>query len=309
MLKIAPDLRARARPCAGLASRRLGAIAPAAAAVAITLAGAAAAGSSCTGDGARNPSAGAPGDTVAGMARAALVDSAFDWDSVAGPRVTSYVQRGTYAGDHAARLATEADQALTHALAITGEKAVPWRLRVFFVSSRAEVRRITGLEVNGITLTSAHSVVLVANAGWRPFLKHEVMHAVSLSLWGDPSPGPWLSEGLAAAAEDRCAEYGNRAVAALMQAQGELIPLGPLFTDFRAHDDLAAYLEAGALVSFLLETHGRTAIRQLWDGASVPDALGESFAQLNADFVSWLQATPAGPRPASLQELRQRGCG
>jgi hypothetical protein len=160
----------------------------------------------------------------------------------------------------------------------------------------------------------------VANAGWRPFERHETMHAVSLGLWGEPGRpasdaawrrGGWLREGLAAAAEDRCGPWRGRAVAAAMQASGEGLALAELVEHFYERDDLAAYLQAGALVEYLLETRGVARFRRLWraGGDALPRVYGEPLDALEAEWRAWLAAVPGASRPPDLAALRREGCG
>lgn len=68
--------------------------------------------------------------------------------------------------------------------------------------------------------------------------------------------GGWFREGLAAAAEDLHVSYSYRGMAAQWQAEGTLLPLDSLVSGFYRQDDLAAYLQAGTFVHYLLETYG-----------------------------------------------------
>jgi hypothetical protein len=65
--------------------------------------------------------------------------------------------------------------------------------------------------------------------------------------------GGWLREGVVAAAEDLYGRYSYRGMAAQWQAEGTLLPLDSLVHAFYRQDDLAAYLQAGSLVQYLLE--------------------------------------------------------
>lgn len=109
-------------------------------------------------------------------------------------------------------------------------------------------------------------------------------------------------------AEDRCAEYSNRGVAAAMASEGTLIPLEVLRRAFYEQDDFAAYLQAGALVEFLL-AEGQERFRHLWRDGSLEETYGKSAAEIQEEWVWWLHATPRAARPPSVEELRSRGCG
>jgi hypothetical protein len=201
-----------------------------------------------------------------------------------------------------------------------GEPAYPARLRVFYFASREEMRRAIGRGHNGFTDVEGHAVFLVANGTWHPFERHETMHAVSLGLWGEPGApaseaawrrAGWLREGLAAAAEDRCGGFDGRAVAAAMQAGGEGLSLAHLVDSFYEQDDLDAYLQAGSLVEYFLETYGAARFRRLWraGGDGLEAATGKPTAELEAEWRRWLAATPVETRPPDLAALRETGCG
>ncbi len=260
-----------------------------------------------------------------GLARTALAHPAFRWDSLAGPGLTTYLRSGSYAASRADDLHARTGDALRHALALLGESAYPAHLRVFYVGSRDDMVPITGGRHTGTTDAGAHAVALVENESWRAFTRHEVMHAVSLLLWGQPGGaedtpqdsaaaeawrrGGWLREGLAAAAENRCGPYTNRGASAVMQGEGTLIPIGALAGSFYEQDDLAAYLQAGSLVEYLLGTYGRERFQALWRSGSVEVAYDKRAAVVGAEWAAWLRSAPPKARPESTAALRARGCG
>ncbi|MGH7712675.1 MAG: hypothetical protein ACREOG_15395, partial [Gemmatimonadaceae bacterium] len=151
-------------------------------------------------------------------ADAALARPGFVWDSIPATGATLYTLRGTYAAERAALFRDEVNAAIPHALAMMGEHRYPAHLRVFVLGSREEVESVTGIGSNGWADALGNNVAVVARAECRPVFRHEIMHAVSLRLWGHPlgpeadpkdltdriafERGGWLREGLAAAAED-----------------------------------------------------------------------------------------------------------
>jgi hypothetical protein len=258
---------------------------------------------------------------AAGLARTALAAPGVEWDSLVTPSLTLYVQPDTYGGRHREALRDRAEAGLGHALGLLGATRYPARLRIFIIDSREQMAAVTGQSHNGTTDPEAHTVLVVANDDWSPFDRHELMHAASLNLWGEPGSarrgtaewrrGGWLREGLAAVAEDRCGRYTNRAVAAAMHEQGERLTLPQLFESFYEQDDLAAYMQAGSLVEYLLDTGGRARLRALWLGGSdgLERVYGITIAELEKGWLRWLVSTPADARPRSVAELRRNGCG
>lgn len=242
------------------------------------------------------------------------------WDSLVTPALTLYVQPGGWGDANRAALLARVERSLAHALGMLGASAYPAHARVFALDSKAQMALVTGQSHNGTTDAGAHAVLVVASAAWSPFDRHELMHMASLTLWGEPGRptsraawrrSGWLREGLAAAAEDRCGAWTNRGVAAAMQAGGERLSLAQLTESFYEQDDLAAYLQAGSLVGYLLETRGRPRFRELWRAG--PDGLarvyGASASELESGWRAWLADTPLSARPPSLAALREAGCG
>ena len=134
--------------------------------------------------------------------------------------------------------------------------------------------------------------------------------------WADPQPpldvwekGSWLREGLAAAAEDLCGSYTYRGFAARMQKEGQLLSLDTLRDAFTAQDDLAAYVQAGSLVQYLLQRYDRQRFRELWrdDGRHLEQIYGESAAAIESAWHEWLRAT-SDQQPPTVAALRQQGC-
>lgn len=254
-----------------------------------------------------------------GLARTALAAPGIRWDSLTGTAgaapLTVYVQPGSHAAAHAPALRQRAERAVDDALTLIGEARYPSHLRVFHVDSREQMRALVGAGTTGWTAVDAHAVFVVASPTWVPFTRHEVMHAVSLTLWGEPRDrAGWLREGLPAAAENRCGASTGRGVAARLLAEGTLPRLGQLVHDFDAlarADDLAAYLGAGALVQYLLERRDAATLARVWRGgaAGMPGAYGESLPALDAAWRAWLAATPASEQPATYAALSARGCG
>lgn len=256
-------------------------------------------------------------------AEVALAHPGFVWDSVPAAGFTLYTPRGSYAAERASRYRNEVEVAIPHALAMMGEPRYPAHLRVFVLGSREEVEAVVGIGYNGWSDAVGKNVAVVARAECRPVFRHEIMHAVSLLLWGhpfgvenDPRPpkeralierGGWLREGLAAAAEDLYVTYSYRGMAAQWQAEGALLPLDSLVGAFYRQDDLAAYLQSGSLVQYLLGKYGSARLRLVWrDGPSAfQRAYGKSSSDVESEWQTWLRATPASARPRTIAIARR----
>ena len=254
----------------------------------------------------------------------ALTNPQFHWDSVSTPQFTIYASSGSYPAARIASYRPQVDSAISGALAILGESAYPAHLRVFYVASRDEIQAVTGMPGMGIARAAYNSVVMVVDSSSPPYNRHEIMHAVSLRLWGQPGgpagdaresaetfyPGGWMREGIATAAQHTCAQWTNRAVVARMLDEHAMLPLDTLTEAFYKKDEVSAYLQGGTLVDFLLETYGRDAFKRLWRAGprAMASIYGKDAAIIEAEWHTWLKATPAASTPPNVAELRKHGC-
>lgn len=256
----------------------------------------------------------------------ATSNPAFQWDSLVTPAFTLYAQHKGYAANRLPALRGEVDNAITHAMTLLGEPAFRVHLHVFYVSSRDDVKTLTGMSGMGITRAAYNAVVLVAGNTIRPAHRHEVMHAVSLRLWGHPGAAPgdpreptdttlfyrggWLREGLATAADHGCVPWSVRGIAAQMIAEHARIPLDTLTMAFYKQDGLSAYIQAGSLVEFLLDSYGHDRFKRLWRAGadSIATVYGKPPAIIEAEWLDWLEVTPKEERPHSVAAVRGPGC-
>ncbi len=254
-------------------------------------------------------------------AEVALALPAFAWDSTPATAATLYTNRGSYGAERKAQYREELNAAIPSVLATMGERAYPHHLRVFVVSSRDEVESITGTVGLGWADPLGMNTGVVARAECRPVFRHEIMHTVSLLLWGHPATrgnrsmrvepavfesGGWLREGIANAVENRYATYSIRGMVAQYQAEGALLPLDSLTGAFyrytKREGNIAVNLQSGAFVSYLIEQYGAAPFRQVWrEGTSAfQTAYGKSGADLESEWHRWVRATPTSERPKSI---------
>jgi len=246
-----------------------------------------------------------------GLAASAIADSSFHWISreVAGFRVRFLAD--SYPAGHQDSLLARLPDALDHARRLLDAPAVGTPLDLFFVESRDEMRRLTGLSVTGLAQASAPAVFLVTNPEWRAFERHEVMHVVAARAWGPAGPNSdWLVEGLAQAADGRCAGRSNSEVAAALIQRHGAIPLDTMLVAFRRQQDLRAYLQAASLTGFLLDRVPIADLRSLWRTGSTPRAR-LAGRPLEAWFGDWRDqlASDWHPEPAELDRVESKGCG
>jgi hypothetical protein len=141
-------------------------------------------------------------------------------------------------------------------------------------------------------------------------IQHEITHRVDASLGGDLRP-LILAEGLAVYVTG--GHYKPEPIflraAALVHEGGGYIPLPVLAEDFYSHQHELGYLEAAALVGYMISTWGWDAYHQFYrdihqaasqkDGDAIDAALrrhfGLSLNELDDRFSAWLSNLPVVP--------------
>lgn len=257
---------------------------------------------------ARGSADGAAAPHASGVARRALSAPGFAWRTHAAEGLHLHYLAGSYAAAHLPELVAKAEEALRHDLALTGEPAPREPLELFLVDSRAQAEHLTGNGYMGQAIPgelTAFFVVLPARA---PAFRHEIMHALSLALWGTHRAGTWLSDGVATWAAGTCQGKSVDAIVAGFIARGELLPLIELAARFWEVDELHAYLSAGSAVSHVARTGGNAAVQALWkhDPAAGEHPLGPDGAGMEAAWRAHLAAVPAATVDTVL--LRRQGC-
>jgi hypothetical protein len=265
------------------------------------------------------PSAAGSADRPVGLAHAVLHSRAVEWDSVSTGHLRLYFEPDGWAAGRVDSLRLETDAALRQSLRLLERQAFPFLLRVFVIDSRSDMQALVGRSAAGTAEASSNAVLLVGNERLAPQLRHEVMHAVSLQLWGHPfdpvtptqaRQGGWLREGIAMLAQGRCGAYPNRGVAAAMLQRGDLLPVDTLRQAFYDRHPGTAYVQSGALVEYLLDRYGTEALYRVWtDGpGAVPAVTGASADEVERGWHRWLRATPSRERPPRPRAAVRDGC-
>lgn len=251
----------------------------------------------------------------AGLARAALSQPGARWEHTSRPGLRIYWKPHSYAAGLSDSMAARAREARRHDLALLGARDFSPPIDLFYFDDRGALEALAGTRATGFSDRANRAVLLVANPGWRPFERHEIMHVLAYNLWGPPADPPdWISEGLAVFADGRCAGFPIDALVAQWRSAGALFPADTLVTRFRSLGDLRAYLQAGSFIGWIYNTRGRDAVRQLWQRGvgGAPGALSSvALDSLDAAWRRSLAAEQGLPKiPAGdLKRIQERGCG
>jgi hypothetical protein len=251
-------------------------------------------------------------DHPMGLAVEALRDSAFTWQTRETEHFRVHFQSGSYAAAHMDQFLKDAEEAREIGLRAIGEEDFIPRIDVFHLTSRDQVKRITGYGVRGWADPGSRTVLLVRNSAANQGERHEITHVLSQTLWGpsrDWHTTGWMSEAVATYAGGPCSGYNIDEIVAYLDRQKELIPLDSLALGFRSYNDLVAYLQAGSFIGYLREAYGLPSIRALWERGfeGFEAVLGKAPATVDAEWREYLRAKYPEPR-IDWAPLKQAGC-
>jgi hypothetical protein len=236
----------------------------------------------------------------------------FTWRTIRAPGARIHYSVGSYAEQNQAVLAKRVAESRAAVLKRLGLQGYSRSLDVFYVDSRDEMRQLTGQPVTGMAYTGDDMVVLVFNDEWRAFERHELTHVISRRTWGEPGdPFAATLEGLAVYVDGDCGGYEVGRVARTVADKGEILTLEELLGDFRAQDDLVAYLQAGSIVEYYVRQRGTQSLQRLWERGlgAAPTLLGSPTPLFERNWREWLRSS-WGPLPDEAWErIRADGCG
>jgi hypothetical protein len=197
-------------------------------------------------------------------------------------------------------------------LRLLGEKRFIPRIDVFHLTSRDQVKRLTGYAVRGWTDPESRTVLLVRNSSANQGERHEIAHVLSHGIWGhsrDWLSTGWMSEALATYAGGPCSGYGIDEIVAYLDRRDELISLDSLATGFRSFNDLVAYFQAGSFFGYVLDQYGLPRIRALWEQGfeRLESILGKTPATIDAEWRTHLSRAYPAPK-VDWAPIKQFGC-
>jgi hypothetical protein len=138
-------------------------------------------------------------------------------------------------------------------------------ITVRVVSTREEMKKYTGLAAGGVAWLPTKTAYLLSNEKEGPPIKHELMHMITLSAWGDPDPTSlWMKEGIAAFAENQCNGYNDEQIYRFLSKNKLLLPMDSLTADFYRESEMIAYHQSAFMVQYLLSNYGVEKFKDLW---------------------------------------------
>jgi hypothetical protein len=246
------------------------------------------------------------------LVRSALANPRFSWRSVEAGGIRIYYETGSFAERHRSTLLRSAQTALDEVCEFVGGPAYGRVLNLLYVDSRERMKELVGQPYTGYAVWSSDAIFLVCNPDWRSFEKHEMTHVLTIGRWGFPdSTSRWMIEGIAVAGDGWCQTYSVDQIAARLAADGELPPIGDLFTSYRELGEIRAGFYGASVIGYIRRTYGTEAVRGLWTRgtAFLRESLGCTAEQLEDAWRSYLRETVSGDTDVDLESIMERGCG
>jgi hypothetical protein len=223
-----------------------------------------------------------------------LADSSgFTWEMHEFDGWYLYVEAGSPAADNVETLSADAVSARQRVLAYLQEASYEPTVSIFVVSDRDRMKDLVGRRSNGTGYYTSNALCLVGTDGIRHGATHELLHVITMNLWGVPQR--WVNEGAAVDATGPWQGYDVHAVCKTLQAEDALPSLRDLTHRFDKLPSLVKYPAAGSFVRYLRKNYGIDSVHRVWhDGRSaLPDVTGMELAALEAAWLEVVEQSDA----------------
>jgi hypothetical protein len=240
--------------------------------------------------------------------RWALANKGFEWRTYRRPGLHIHYDARSALSANVPALADSALRARDHDLRLLEVSEDTSTLEIFLVDSRDDMKRLSGQIWAGWAQTGEKTAFFVAGPGRRPAFRHELMHAYSLLMWGEPPSGPWISEGLATWATGACQGKGFDALVAGFAQTDYLYPLPVLVDRFREIPEVRGYLQAASIIETIYRARGIAGVREIWQRPKNPG--DHPLDPVGAPLEALWRVRLATATPAFLDTvaLRETGC-
>jgi hypothetical protein len=178
----------------------------------------------------------------------------------------------------------------------------------------ARMDSIFNVRGSGLTYPEAQLVMLVTTAG-APDDRHEIMHALSMNLWGWNAPqAVWQREGLANVASEPEWPYTIDQMAAQARKNGDnrtaLDLSGARFLEGSTVNRFQAYMLASSFVEYLIRAGDTGHFRQLWQRGmdAAPSIYGADLSTLGERWNAYLRGVSLPAGGIDLVHVQQCAC-
>lgn len=224
-----------------------------------------------------------------------------------------YAVENSFPHRHLKELMEEAETAYQHNLNLLGFKNTDYKIDLFYFDDRKKLKPFTGFTPKGIAFPPDFSLLIATNDSTRAYHVHEMMHIISINGFGGyaAAPGEWLQEGLSVYADNPCLQYQVQEIAAYLMYKKGLVPVDTLAFNFRSLPDMAAYMQAGSIVQYIMETYGQSSFENLWKSgiAHMKEILGVDPLTLQKEYENFLLKKYPQMPDVNWALLDKKGCG
>jgi len=196
-----------------------------------------------------------------------------------------------FAYDNRDSIINECFDAINHDLAIIHQKEYTDTIVAHFLSSLKEMLENTGYPTSEYAFPQINKIWFVVNKDIVPLVRHEFMHMITFSLWGQPPPQSyWLKEGIATYAQNSCNGFAVEQIYAFFEKKNMLISIDSLAGQFYRQPMMIAFHQSAYIVQYLIETYGVQKFSLLYKSGfeSFEKIYGIQFKQILLDIKNKL---------------------
>lgn len=217
----------------------------------------------------------------------ALSNSLYNWQRDSTTHFNYYYESNSICANYVDSAKANMEKGYSELLEFLGIKDYKSKLNLFMIDSREKMKKIIGMETNGIAKVEDNTVYSIFNTSVKTYGKHEFCHVITCNEWGMYKE-IWLSEGLAVNSDNRWWGFELHSLANYLYARGKLIPIKEIITNFYKHESIVTYPECGSFVKYIKEKYGLEIIKELWkEGEDVFEAkLHKNISSIEQE---WLQ--------------------
>jgi ankyrin repeat protein len=259
---------------------------------------------------------GANVDDPVGWAARALNNENFNWKSKSSEHFRIYYLPASVAEREIDTLIKQNEAYLASHLALLGIEEYDKVINFFYCDSRDQVKEISSYPVRAISSHGSTTVLAILNSEVRGHDSHEIMHIVSLGVWGGwewkyPSSQAWLSEGLATYADIPCNGYKPAELAAhILKNTEDSVPLDSLAIDFSQYPEMIGNILMASFVQFILDQYGMEHFHHLWMDRyeGFEDVFGKDVATVEQEWHKYMDTKYPNPHVPDWADLTEHGC-
>lgn len=227
--------------------------------------------------------------------------------------ITFYYEPDKYFDSVMQTLITDAERSKKQCMEMLGLTTLPYEMKIIYFNDREKIRPYLNMAPKGIALPDAYSLLIATNDSIRAYHTHEMMHIISINHFGGyaATPSDWIQEGISVYTDNPCLGHPIHEIAAYLYYNNKMSSMDSLFHHFRSLPDMQAYIQAGSLVGFLVDTYGLKKFEKIWENGIVglSSIIGKSINELEKEYHAFLRKNyPTQPK-VNWTLLNEKGCG